>query len=85
MPKRYSNDENAGPLRVEVIADSSGVYSSNGVRFDEGEVDLAVEYAKDLASRWTLVTHWRVVKGRVDGKPSVDDEVLATSAERRLF
>ena len=85
MPKRYSNDQGAGPLRVEVIADSSGVYASNGVRFDEGEVEEAVAYAKDLASRWTLVTHWRVVKGRVDGQRSEDDEVLATSAERRLF
>ena len=68
MAKRYESDRNAGPLRVEVIADSSGTWSGNGVRFDE--VEEAKEYARDLYSRWTLVREWRVIHK--------DGEVLAT-------
>lgn len=45
---------------VEVIADRSGKFCGNGVRFatkEEAEIS-----ARDLASRWTLVTDWRVVE-----------------------
>lgn len=44
---------------IEVIADSSGEYCGNSLRFKtEG---AAEEYAKDLAYRWTDVRTWRVI------------------------
>jgi hypothetical protein len=46
-------------FKVEVIADSSGVWASNALTF--ATRDEANEYAIDLASRWTLVREWRVV------------------------
>ncbi len=46
--------------KVEVIADSSGKFCGNGVRYVNRE---DAEYAaKDLMSRWMLVTEWRVVE-----------------------
>lgn len=48
-----------GAFRVEVIADSSGKWCGNALRFDTQE--NAAEYAKDLFSRWTAVREWRVV------------------------
>jgi len=48
-----------GRYAVEVIADSSGKYCGNALRFDT--VEEAESYAKDLWSRWTLVTKARVV------------------------
>jgi hypothetical protein len=47
-------------LIVEVIADSSGKYCSNGKRFSDTKEALA--YAKDLAWRWTLVQKFRIAK-----------------------
>jgi hypothetical protein len=45
--------------KAEVIADSSGVWCGNALRFaTEAE---ALEYASALASRWTLVSGWRAV------------------------
>lgn len=45
--------------RGEVIADSSGKWCGNGLRFEtEGE---AAAYVRDLSRRWTLVTDTRVV------------------------
>jgi hypothetical protein len=45
--------------KVEVIADNSGEWSGNGLRFaSEPE---AIEYAENLAWRWTGVRDWRVV------------------------
>ena len=59
--------------KVEVIADDSGVWASNQLRFAterEGS-----DYALDLMMRWTAVTQWRVVesKGRqpMGSKPAV--------------
>lgn len=49
-----------GPLMVEVIADNSGKFCGNALRFDT--LDEATAYAKDLAWRWTLVREWRVVQ-----------------------
>ena len=52
--------------KVEVIADSSGKWCANGLRFDtyeEGET-----YAKDLSWRWTGVREWRVVPAEEDAK-----------------
>lgn len=45
--------------KVEVIADNSGEWCSNSLRFKtEAE---AKEYGANLASRWTAVREWRVV------------------------
>lgn len=44
---------------AEVIADDSGKFCGNGLRFaSPGE---AKAYALDLYSRWTAVRSWRVV------------------------
>ena len=45
--------------KVEVIADSSNQWTGNGLRFDT--LDEATDYAKNLYSRWTAVSKWRVV------------------------
>jgi hypothetical protein len=46
--------------KAEVIADSSGKFCGNGLRFaTKGEAET---YAADLAYRWTLVREWRVVE-----------------------
>lgn len=45
--------------RVEVIADSSGQWAGNGMRFDT--IDDAKGYGRDLMSRWVLVRKWHVV------------------------
>ncbi len=46
--------------KVEVIADGSGEWVGNLLKFDT--VEEAEAYAKDLADRWTLVRDWRVVE-----------------------
>ncbi len=46
--------------KVEVVADNSGKYVGNGLKFDH--VAEAEEYGIDLMSRWTLVRTWRVVE-----------------------
>ncbi len=43
----------------EVIADRSGVFTGNGLRF--ATADEAEQWAKALANRWHLVTKTRVV------------------------
>lgn len=49
----------ATSFAAEVIADASGKFTGNGLRFaTQAEAEA---YAADLASRWTLVTEWRVV------------------------
>jgi hypothetical protein len=46
--------------KVEVIADNSGQWCGNGLKFaTEAEAE---DYAKDLAWRWALVREWRVVR-----------------------
>jgi hypothetical protein len=45
---------------AEVIADSSGQFCGNALRFATKEA--AEAYAKDLFSRWTAVKEWRVVE-----------------------
>lgn len=47
-------------FKVEVLADSSGQYVANGLRFKDKE--SAEKYGKNLAMRWTLVRAWRVVE-----------------------
>lgn len=48
-------------FKVEVIADSSGQWCGNGMRFATREE--AETYARDLEWRWTAVREWRVVEG----------------------
>jgi hypothetical protein len=55
---------------VEVIADGSGQFVGNGMRYATREE--AEASARDLAWRWTLVREWRVVES--------SDEVNALEA-----
>jgi len=48
-----------GSYKVEVIADNSGKWAGNGMRYSTE--DAAREAGQSLASRWTLVQQWRVV------------------------
>ena len=43
---------------VEVIADNSGKWCSNGLRFADEQT--AKDYGQDLFMRWTAVRQWRV-------------------------
>lgn len=47
-------------FKVEVIADSSGKFCSNGCRYATREA--AEKAGKSLAMRWTLVREWRVAE-----------------------
>ena len=49
--------------KVEVVADNSGKWCSNGMLF--ASKNAAWQYAVDLADRWTLVRDWRVVEAPV--------------------
>ena len=49
-----------GQYKAEVIADDSGKWAGNGLRFDT--ITEAESYARDLMNRWTLVSEWRVVE-----------------------
>lgn len=51
--------------KVEVIADDSGKWCGNGLRFATEQE--AIDHAKNLAWRWTLVRDWRVVLADNDG------------------
>lgn len=46
--------------RPEVIADNSGKWTPNGLRFATKEE--AEANARDLSSRWVSVRNWRVVE-----------------------
>lgn len=47
-------------FKVEVQADSTGTWASNGLRFaTKNEAD---DYGRDLAGRWTSVRYWRSVE-----------------------
>lgn len=48
-----------GQFKVEVIADDSGKWCSNALRFDSQEA--AAEHGRDLFGRWTAVREYRVV------------------------
>jgi hypothetical protein len=52
--------------KVEVIADNSGQWVGNGLRFETEQ--KAKEYASDLFSRWTAVRETRVVKVEEQGE-----------------
>ena len=49
-------------FKVEVLADSSGTWASNGVRLPT--VKQAQAYAADLERRWTAVREWRTATSR---------------------
>lgn len=51
-------------FKVEVIADSSGKWVSNALRFATREEAEAA--AADLASRWMLVRDWRATEADDD-------------------
>lgn len=61
--------------KPEVRADSSGIWSSNALRF--ATRDEATAYVKDLKWRWTSVRDTRVVE--------VDDPVSHAWVDGRLF
>ena len=63
---------------AEVIADSSGQFCGNAMRFETKEE--AELYAKDLMGRWILVTEWRVVKSKDPVNYQIKDNKL-TSVE----
>jgi hypothetical protein len=46
--------------KAEVIADGSGNWCSNALRFST-KLE-AEQYARDLSYRWTAVRDWRVVE-----------------------
>lgn len=50
--------EDPKPLLVEVIADSTGTWVGNALRF--ATVEEAKAYGADLFSRWMAVRSWRV-------------------------
>ena len=52
-------------FKVEVIADSTGKWIGNGLKFPTREE--ADAYGVDLASRWTAVVDYRIVEEGKDG------------------
>jgi hypothetical protein len=56
----HAKSEDYNMFKVEVIADDSGKWVGNGLRFPT--YDAAEYYATDLMMRWTAVREWRVVK-----------------------
>ena len=60
--------------KPEVIADSSGKWAGNALRFATKEE--AEKYVKDLMYRWTLVTDTRVIES--------DDPVTARIINDKL-
>lgn len=64
-----------GLFRVEVIADGSGKWVSNAMRYVTREA--AEDAARDLSARWTLVQEWRVV-------PDAGDDIGAVVQIKRL-
>ena len=47
-------------FKVEVIADNSGKWIGNGIKFETREE--AERYARGMYLRWTAVMEWRVVE-----------------------
>jgi hypothetical protein len=60
---------------AQVIADASGQWAGNGLRFATRE--QAQEYVADLAARWTSVTYQRVIE--TDEPVNVDENGRLTS------
>jgi hypothetical protein len=49
-----------GSYKVEVIADNSGKWASNGMRYSSEAA--AKDAGQSLSWRWTAVREWRVVE-----------------------
>jgi len=60
--------------KAEVIADNSGRWCGNGLRF--ATKAEAQQYALNLARHWTMVERWRVIES--------DDDVSHVIADGRL-
>lgn len=54
-------------LKVEVIADATGTWVGNGLRFHD--LEQAKTYGHDLFARWTSVRSWRVVNEQTGEVP----------------
>lgn len=68
--------EFANSFAAEVVADSSGKWAGNGLRFaTEAEATI---YVKDLARRWFLVTDTRVVPSTDAVNYAIVDGTLVT-------
>jgi hypothetical protein len=68
-------------FKVYVLADQSGKYATNALKFNS--IEEAVEYAKDLYSRWTLVTDWAIIPTtECDGGMMLEDEIEDRAVER---
>lgn len=64
--------------KAEVIADSSGEWVGNALRFKTKEE--AEKYAMDLSMRWTAVRDWRVVESK--DKPDGPELGISTPGRR---
>jgi len=69
--------------KVEVIADSSGEWVGNALRFPTKE--KADEYGRDLASRWTAVREWRSVPSKDKVSREYEDPKLGISTPRPRY
>jgi hypothetical protein len=73
MHAQTEAEEPATSWKAEVLADSSGQYTSNALRF--ATQSEAGSYAIDLFNRWSSVKSWRTV-------PSSDPVTYAWTAGR---
>lgn len=65
---------------AEVVADSSGKFCGNQIRFaTKMEAEL---YARDLMRRWTLVVSWRIVEYADPVNYKIVDGVMTGVGER---
>jgi hypothetical protein len=71
-------------FKVEVIADNSGEWVGNALRFPTKKA--AEIYAKDLYSRWTAVKEWRVKPSKDPvGNEQYEDQKLGISERRPRY
>lgn len=71
-------------FKVEVIADDSGKWVSNALRFPTKA--SAEAYGKDLYSRWTAVKEWRAVPSKDPvTETSYEDPKLGISERRPRY
>jgi hypothetical protein len=68
--------------KVDVIADDSGEWVGNALRFETKKE--AEEYGRDLFSRWTLVREWRAVPSK-DPVTEHEEPQLGISMPRRRY
>lgn len=78
MSKHYIGISKFESYKAEVIADSSGEWVGNALRFATKEE--AEKYAMDLSMRWTAVRDWRVVPSK--DKPDRPELGISTPGRR---